>query len=58
MPVFYFGKMPARHCEICGKPDKDKPMAFRGCRWCCDIHRKQVAEYDAMIGNTTKEESL
>jgi hypothetical protein len=58
MPVFYFGKTLDKYCEICGKPDNEKAMAFRGCRWCCDNHRKQVAEYDATIGVTTKEELL
>lgn len=29
-------------CEICKKTDDQKPMAFRGERWCSDSHRKQI----------------
>lgn len=29
-------------CKVCGKPDSDKPMAFRGEDWCCDRHRKFI----------------
>lgn len=27
-------------CEVCGLPDSEKPMVFRGEQWCCDDHRK------------------
>lgn len=37
-------------CEICGKPDADKPMAFRGERWCSDDHRKVVSRHDDLAG--------
>lgn len=30
------------NCEICGKPDSEKPTCFRGERWCCEKHRKLI----------------
>lgn len=30
----------ARMCEVCGKLDHEKPMAFRGERWCSERHRQ------------------
>lgn len=34
-------------CKVCGTPDPEKPMAFRGEDWCCDRHRKMVVgEFD------------
>lgn len=29
-------------CEYCGKMDDDKPMAFKGEKWCCELHRKYL----------------
>lgn len=28
------------NCEVCKKPDHQKPMCFRGMKWCSDNHRK------------------
>lgn len=30
------------NCEVCGKADNEKPMAFRTMPWCSENHRKQV----------------
>ena len=30
-------------CLICGKEEKQKPMAFRGEEYCSDRHRKVLA---------------
>lgn len=30
------------NCEVCGKPDNEKPMAFRMKPWCCEDHRKKI----------------
>lgn len=27
-------------CEVCGKPDREKPQCFQGCPYCCELHRK------------------
>ena len=29
-------------CEVCGKFDDEKPMCFRGERWCSEVHRKMI----------------
>jgi hypothetical protein len=29
-------------CEVCGAKNVDRPMVFRGERWCSDLHRKMV----------------
>jgi hypothetical protein len=30
------------NCEVCGKPDNEKPMCFRNAPWCSENHRKQL----------------
>lgn len=30
-------------CETCGKPDREKPMCFRGEKHCSEYHRKVQA---------------
>lgn len=30
------------NCEVCGKPDNEKPMAFRMKSWCSENHRKEI----------------
>lgn len=37
------------NCLVCGKPDPEKAMAFRGEDWCCDRHRKMI------LGEITRE---
>lgn len=32
-----------KDCKVCGKPDNEKPMCFRGEDYCCELHRKQLA---------------
>lgn len=27
-------------CKVCGTPDQNKPMCFRGETWCSERHRK------------------
>lgn len=29
-------------CEICEKPDSEKPSVFRGKPWCSENHRKLI----------------
>lgn len=29
-----------RSCKVCGLPDDQKPMVYRGEDWCCEQHRK------------------
>ena len=36
----------ANPCEVCATPDQDKPMCFRGERWCSDNHRKIIQNND------------
>lgn len=31
-------------CRVCGTSDKNKPMVFRGENYCCERHRKLIAE--------------
>jgi hypothetical protein len=31
------------NCEVCGKTDDNKPMAFRGEKYCSDLHRKVLS---------------
>lgn len=31
-----------KDCENCNKPDHEKPMAFRGERWCSEACRKKI----------------
>lgn len=33
-------KLVAGPCEVCQRPDREKPMVFRGERWCSDDCRK------------------
>jgi hypothetical protein len=35
------------NCEVCGKQDNEKPMAFRMKPWCSENHRK-VLEQNGM----------
>lgn len=44
MPSSYSDWIIANPCEVkgCGKTDGDKPMCFRGERWCSDLHRKAI----------------
>jgi hypothetical protein len=37
-------KDPLNACLVCGKPDSEKPMSFKGEDWCCEIHRKVIVE--------------
>lgn len=30
-------------CKVCGTPDSQKPMCFRGEEWCSDDHRKVLS---------------
>ena len=33
---------PKNPCEVCQTPDDQKPMCFRGEKWCSEKHRKQI----------------
>lgn len=35
-------------CGVCDKPDDQKPMCFRGEKWCSELHRK------IMVGDLSK----
>jgi hypothetical protein len=52
-------------CKVCHKADAQKPMCFRGTRWCCDLHRKVVQGEltveqadEAMRGKTIRESDV
>jgi hypothetical protein len=38
-------------CAVCGKPDHEKPMTFRGSNACSEMHRKIMAgEFGTDVG--------
>lgn len=39
------------HCAVCGKDDDQKPICFRGERYCSELHRKILnGEYGYDVG--------
>lgn len=45
------GRTFMHNCEVCGKPDSEKPMAFRNKPWCNENHRK-VVQNDKSVRKT------
>jgi hypothetical protein len=43
------GNEESNNCLVCGKPDEEKAMCFKGEDWCCENHRKVLVANEEKV---------